>query len=56
MYPTTPHHIVTLVLCRVVYLCQFKGCLECMSLGIFGFFKHFGFGGSIGPAVKKTTH
>ena len=51
--PVQLHPIIfgILVLCDVVYLCQFEGYLECISLGIFGLIIQFGFdGGTRGPA------
>ena len=44
--PIQLHPIIfgTLVLCGVVYLCQFENCLECISLGIFDLIIHFAFG------------
>ena len=53
-YPTTPHHITTLVLCSVVYLCHFEGCLECIYMGILGIFIHSGFGDGSGPVGRMT--
>ena len=43
----------TLVLCGVVYLCKFKGYLECIYMGYFTLIIHSGFGdGSGGPVVE----
>ena len=50
----TPSYF-TLVLCGVVYLCQFEGSLECIDMGYFGLIIRFGFGdGSGGPAVENS--
>ena len=46
----------TLVLCDVVYLCQFEGSLECIYIGYFSLIIHSGFwDGSGGPAVEVTN-
>ena len=50
----TPSYF-TLVLCGVLYLCQFEGSFKCIYMGYFGLIIHFCFGdGSGGPAVEKN--